>query len=296
MRNRLTSRIGITAMALATSATLGSGVNASAAILTSLTIGPAAPTPTASDVYNFAGSSNDYGNVNTTSAGGYGTNSSNTGGLGGNDVYQYVAGNRPDQGQTFTTGANPTGYTLTSIWLEHVGYTNNVSGTDNNGTYWDLPSGANLTVRVTNPSAAGTAGFALATETYAATGNEASPNTWGGAGHNSLQGDGYWMDFVLSSPVELQASTQYGFDVSSQSGNGYFEILGTDGSATGYVFSGGSAYNGSTNGASDNTLNTLSGSRVFLASMTANAVPEPATFGLLAIGAMGLLLLKRKTA
>ncbi len=296
MRTGLTFKIGITAMALAATAALGPGLNASAAALTSLTIGPAAPTPTAGDVYNFVGSGNDFGNVNTTSAGGYGTNSSSTGGLGGNDVYQYVSGNRPDQGQTFTTGANPTGYTLTSIWLEHVGYnSSNVSGPDNNGTYWQLGSGAKLTVRVTNPSLAGKSGFALATETYTAAGNEASPHTWA-AGQNNFTGDGYWMDFVLSSPVTLQANTQYGFDVSSQSSNGYFEILGTDGSATGYNFTGGSAYNGSTNGASDNALNTLSGSRVFLASMTANPVPEPATFGLLAFGAIGLLLLKRKTA
>ena len=281
--------------AVTTAGALATVATASATTLTSLTIGPTAPTVTTSDVYNFVGSGNDFHNVNTTTSGGYGTNSSNTGGLGGNDVYQYVSGNRPDQGQTFTTGTNPGGYTLTAIWLQHVGYNStNISGPDNNGTYWELSSGAGLTVRVTNPSKVGTSNFALATDTYTATGSEASPNSWSSS-QNNFTGDGYWMDFVLGSPVTLQANTQYGFDVSSQSSSGFFEILGTDGSTTGYNFTGGSAYNGSTNGASDNTLNTLSGSRVFLAQMTAiPATPEPATLGMLAIGGLGLLLTGRR--
>ena len=301
MGNRFTSKFGITAMALAAAAvTLGSGVNASAAVLTSLTIGATAPTPTASDVYNLVGSTNDSGNVNTSSGGGYGGSLYGASGTYGNDQYQYVSNGRPAQGQTFTTGANSTGYMLTNLWVQHPGYTNPTIQNGYNGTYWQLGSGANLTVRITQIS--GSSLTTLQTETYTATGNEASPASWG-TGSHSTTGDGYWLDFALGTPITLAANTQYGFDIGTSSSNAYFEILGTDGSAAGYNFTGGNAYlsgpavsGGTSTGVGNNTAATLSGSRVFLASMTANPVPEPATLGLLAIGAIGLLLLKRKTA
>jgi len=267
----------------------GSAATASIDTMT-LTLGPTAPTTTSTDAYYLTGSTTDSTNVggNLSSNGGYGSTA------GGNDQYQYVAGGsggRPDQGQTFTTGSNATGYTLSNIWVQHVDYTGEVKNytTDYNGTWWDLPSGAQLTLRITNPGQAGTSNFALASFNYTATGTENAGKVWSGSGSNNTNnpGDGYWLDFALSSPVSLAANTQYGFDLTSTSGNGYFELAGTD---TLNAFTGGSAYNGSTAGATDNTLNALQGSRVFVAAMAPNAaVPVPATFSLVAAGGLGLL-------
>ena len=100
---------------------------------------------------------------------------------GANDAFTYVAGDRSDQGQTFTTSNNTNGCIVNAIWVRHAGYTNNAST-----TYWQMNSGVTLTVRVTDPSKAGTSGFAIRTETYTATGNEG----WAG-GFSSANGDGF---------------------------------------------------------------------------------------------------------
>ena len=62
----------------------------------------------------------------------------------------------------------------------------------------------------------------------------------------------------------------YGFDLTSvTNNNSFFEWLGTCTN----VLSGGAAYNGSTIGAPDNTLNQLAGDRVFLVQLTPQAHP-----------------------
>ena len=212
-----------------------------AATLTTATSGP---TPGTNDIFNFAGAARDGANVGDGST--YADGS-------GNDAFTYVAGDRADQGQTFATGSNTNGYLIKSVWLRHVGYTNNTAL-----TWWQMNSGVSMTVRVTDPTLAGTSGFALDTETYTTTGGEG----WSG-GFNSTNGTGSWLQFTLSSPITLSPNKTYGFDVASSSTSAFFEWLGTSNN----VYPGGGAYQGSTAGSADNTMNTLVGDRVFLIEM-----------------------------
>ena len=204
-----------------------------------------APLPGANDIYNFTGAVHDGANVND--GGSYADGAAN-------DAFTYVAGDRGDQGQTFTTGSNTNGYLLTAVWLRHAGYTSNTDL-----TWWAMNSGVTITVRVTDPTLAGTAGFALDTETYTTTGSEG----WSGT-HSSTNGDENWVQTVLASPVALAPNRTYGFDVASSTTGAFFEWLGTSNN----VYSGGNAYNGSTTGQPDNTMNSLVGDRVFLISLT----------------------------
>ena len=236
-------------MALLMAAQALAGLAASAA---SLSLASVAPVPGPNDIYNFAGAARDGLNV-----GHYGTDGAN------NDFETYVAYDRADQGQTFTTGANPGGYLITSIWVQHVGYTNNGTDPDSsyNGTWWEMGSGSTFTIRLTAPSAAGTANFALHTETYATTGSEGWPATVA----NSANGDGEWLHFTLATPFALAPQTTYGFDLTVNGGSAFFEWLGNGSNVVN-----GTAYNGNATGQSggpDNVLNTLAGDRVFLVSL-----------------------------
>ncbi|HXR07683.1 MAG TPA: beta-L-arabinofuranosidase domain-containing protein [Candidatus Acidoferrum sp.] len=209
-----------------------------------LTFSTTAPTPGPNDIYNFAGASHDGANVGNGSAFADGQ---------ANDSFTYVAGDRPDQGQTFTTGNNPAGYAISSVWLQHAGYTANTAL-----TYWEMNGGVPLTLRVTDPAKASTAGFVLYSETDTTTGTEG----WSGA-HSSDNGDGMWLQFTFTNAFPLAPGKTYGFDVSSPTVTAFFEWLGTSND----VYAGGAAYNGSTlgeNGGPDNACNRLAGDRVFL--------------------------------
>ena len=215
-----------------------------------LNLGAVGPVPGANDIYNFSGASHDGGNVNNGSAYADG---------GANDAFTYIAGDRADQGQTFTTGTNSNGYLVNGVWLRHVGYTTNTAL-----TWWQMNSGVALTVRITDPSLAGMEGFAVHSETYTTTGNEG----WSGS-HNSTNGDGDWLQFVFTTPVQLSPGKTYGFDIASASDGAFFEWAGTSNG----VYAAGTAYNGSTAGGPDNTVNLLTGDRVFLVSLTAATNP-----------------------
>jgi len=223
-----------------------------------LTLTGSTPTPDAYDIYNFSGASHDGANVGNGAAYADG---------GVNDAFTYVAGDRADQGQTFTTSNNTNGCIVNAIWVRHAGYTNNSST-----TFWQMNSGVTLTVRVTDPLQAGAPGFAVRTETYTTTGTEG----WSG-GFNSANGDGTWLRFAFAAPVSLATNKTYGFDLTSATTGAYFEWLGT----SNQVFAGGSAYNGSTTGTADNNMNTLVGDRVFLIEMAgspATNVPPTTNF------------------
>ena len=217
-----------------------------------LTFTTSAPTPTNSDVFSFIGSSNDSGNVND--GGSYADGA-------GNDGFTYVANNRSSMGQTFTTG--PTAGKVTAIWIRHVGYT-----ADTVATFWNFSAGSAETFRITDPSQVNTAGFAVDTETYTITGTEAN---WPGGASSSLTGTGRWLRFGLTNSVTLLPNTQYGYDITGIGGD-YFETWGTNGN----VYSGGTAYIGSTGGAVDNTLVALSGDRAFLIEFNGGTFSPPA--------------------
>lgn len=228
-----------------------------------LSLGSAYPVPGLCDIYNFAGANLDMFNVYAAG------NAPATNGA-ANDGYTYVADDRATQGQTFTTGSSSGGYRLTDVWVRHAGYTDNTIDPDtpgSNGTWNEMAGGGGLTLRITNPSLAGTSGFVLHSETYATTGSEG----WPVSATGSLNGDGEWLHFTLATPVALAANTSYGFDLTSvTNNNAFFEWLGNSTN----VFSGGTAYNGSTAGTPDNTLNPLVGSRVFLVRLMPLAQPK----------------------
>lgn len=237
-------------------------VGASRALAVTLSLSSSSPLPEAYDLYNFAGASMDVNNVYLS-----GSQPATNGPA--NDPYTYVANDRTSQGQTFTTGSSEGGYLLTDIWVRHNGYTANTTDpntTGSNGTWWMLKNGGGLALRITRPSQAGTAGFALASETYTATGTEGWPAT----ATSSLNGDGMWLHFILGTPLVLATNTTYGFDLTSVgNNNAFFEWLGNATNA----FSSGSAYKGSTAGTPDNTLTALVGDRVFLVQLTPRAHP-----------------------
>lgn len=201
---------------------------------------PTAPVPGPDDVYNFAGADNDAVNIN-----------------GGADQQNYVAFDRPTQGQTFTTPAgSATGYLISDIWIRHCGYTNTAPG---NGTFWNLGNGAVYTIRVTDPSKTNQAGFAVSTETYTATGTENGGAQWTGGGG---LGDDLWLHFTLATPIQLAAATKYGVDLTAsvQGGGNYFEWFGSSAA----TFAGGEAYTGSAAHTPGITVTTNAGDRVFL--------------------------------
>lgn len=179
-----------------------------------------------------------------------------------NDAFTYVANGRVDQGQLFTTGSHAGGYHVAAIWVQHCGYTANTDL-----TWYDFAASGNPTFifRLTDPSKAGTSGFALDEETVQVTGTEINNPDPVGV-ENSANGDGVWMRFGLSSygtNILLQPNTQYGFDIMGASGD-FFEMLGT----TNDVYSGGQAYNGTASaGTPDNVTNLLHGDRVFFVEM-----------------------------
>ncbi|MGH8024108.1 MAG: hypothetical protein ACRED1_11030, partial [Limisphaerales bacterium] len=231
-----------------------------------LSLGSWWPVPGPCDIYNFAGADMDMNNVYAAG------NAPATNGS-ANDSCTYVANDRPTQGQTFTTGSSPGGYLLTDVWVRHAGYTDNTMDPNtpgSNGTWCQMAAGGALTLRITYPSLAGTPGFVLHSETYATTGNEG----WPGSPLETLNGDGRWLRFSLSTPVPLAANTIYGFDLTSVTNNNcFFEWLGNRTN----VFAGGSAYNGGAAGLPGDTLNPLVGSRVFLLQLMAQAQPTLAS-------------------
>jgi hypothetical protein len=203
------------------------------------------PTPGANDIYNFIGSPTVAGNV----------------GNGAQSGYTYVAYNNLSQGQTFTTGS--TGGKVTAIWVRHCGYSADSGGT----TYWDFGAGSPITTRITAPAQAGTAGFALDSETYTITGTEVNNP---GPFSYSATGTGLWLRLSLTNGPTLAPNTQYGFDVTFLStGGDFFETWGTNAN----IYSGGTAYNGSTDGTPDDTMNLLTGERAFLVEINGSVSP-----------------------
>jgi regulation of enolase protein 1 (concanavalin A-like superfamily) len=219
-----------------------------------LTFQPTAPVPTNTEFFNFTGGADDSNNVSDGSAQVDGA---------GNDGFTYVANNRTSMGQTFTTGSDSGGYRVTAIWIRHCGYTN-----DPALTYWSFAAGSAETFRITDPAQTNTAGFAVDTETYTITGAE--PNNPGGFNF-STTGTGLWLRFGLANTnVILLPNKQYGFDITGIGGD-FFETWGTSND----VYSGGTAYAGSTGGAVDDTLVPLVGDRAFLVEINGGSFAPP---------------------
>ncbi len=176
----------------------------------------------------------------------------------GPDTATYIAHDRPGLGQTFTTGSDPDGYYMQGFWMKHVSY---MAGevTWSNTTTANAP----LIIRVTDPSQAGTAGFAMRVETYTTTGTEPGVFT-----QMSGTGTGTWVYFQLDTPVYLAPNTMYGFDVTVTNGIAwFFETAGLDGAAS---YPGGNAYQttGGSAGTNSLSMNTVwDGDHTFIVDM-----------------------------
>ena len=132
-------------------------------------------------------------------------------------------GNRTDGltiGESFTTGSNPGGYSLTSISVRQVSW---------GPTSWDY-TGGNVTLRIfnlTGGSAPVWNSTQLLSET-AAVGGAAGGVTTGGTPSTPQ-----WLTFTLSSPLSLDPNTLYGFAIGSDgtSSNDGF-LMELDGTST----------------------------------------------------------------
>ncbi|HSH95374.1 MAG TPA: choice-of-anchor R domain-containing protein, partial [Roseimicrobium sp.] len=198
------------------------------------------------DISNFTGTTTDGGNVS-----------------GGPDDSTYVAAGRGPIGQTFTTGSNVGGYTLTAISLQQATY-----------DQWQDTQAVTFTVRVGTFS--GTTLTPTLTETVATTLTDL--NRPAGTGFSA--GSGNFLTVTLSAPVTLAANTSYFFDLGVTAGGNYY--IETNGTSVSSTYTGGEAYHTNLNGT---TMTPDTGDHVFIASMTAiSAIPEPSTYGIAAGG------------
>ena len=218
---------------------------------------PVPPAVGSNDVSSLVGGVTDRDNVGTTVTDGS-----------GNDAMTYIASDRPAQGQTFMTGSLYPAYEATAVTVRHVGYSGNNSGGGSAGNTWySMPAGGRLTIRLTDPARSGTAGFVLGGETYTLTGSEANLFAPGGV-VNTPDGTGTWVTFTLDAPIRLAPDTLYGFDIASDS-PAFFESHGIkDTAAGGNPYAAGSAYTSGAGGVGNNTFVAAPGDRVFIVHMT----------------------------
>ncbi|BCU77169.1 LamG-like jellyroll fold domain-containing protein [Luteolibacter sp. LG18] len=230
-----------------------------------LTFGTSAPTGGAAAISSWTGATFDADNV-----GGSGVNANGGSDNGAtNDGTTYVAGNRPVQGQTFTTGSNASGYLLTSVTVRMQGYTNNTASGGNIGGYDLNDTGSALRLRVGRIDGSV---FVPFTQETAACGGSGNPGQGGTA-----NGPGTYLTFTLGAPIVLAPNTVYGFDFGTT--GDYFEMLGIRGAASGgNPYAGGTAYTSGANGYGSNAVTTQSGERAFLVDMTTYTAPTPGTF------------------
>lgn len=213
-----------------------------------------APTQDASDQFYLPGVGIDNGNLVG----------------GGGDQFTYVANNRPSKGQTFTTGANIDGYTLSAITVQQVKFT---TGT----TFWNFDNADQF--KFAFGSISGTTKTQLFSTTSATTNFALGASTPASVGH------GKYISFDLSneSLATLSPNTTYYFEITSGTGTPFFELNGT--STNGYSI--GQSFTGSVN----NTITPseaatfTTGDFAFHADLAAiSAVPEPSSYAALAGG------------
>ncbi|MBN2686136.1 MAG: LamG domain-containing protein [Pontiellaceae bacterium] len=152
--------------------------------------------------------------------------------------WTYISsGDRPAQGQTFTTPEREGGFEVTSVWIKNTTY-------DDGGSQLGVDTVVKL--RITDPSRSNTLNFVRSAQDVTVL-NSFANNT------------GQWIQLRLTDPVVLRANTTYGFDVTAA--NSWFNTAGvaTD------DYAGGTAYSSGDNGAGNNSMNLApSGDRSFI--------------------------------
>lgn len=203
---------------------------------------------------------------------------------GENDLLTYVANDRSSKGMSFTTGSNAGGYSLTSLSLQHIGWTTFMS----NGTFYNLQNGDTFDLRIGTISGTTLTPIFTTTATYT-----------GGAFANGTNssGTGNFLTFDLSGVDEqtalgtLSANTMYFFEIASGTGDPFLELNSTaaNGYAGGYAFRGDNASVVDADGTV--TLPPNGGDFAFHAGLT--AIPEPSAALLGGLGMLGLLRRRR---
>lgn len=140
----------------------------------------------------------------------------------------HVWNNRPVQGQTFTTGPEAGGYTLTSFTLRN--FNNSIA---NNNATWTGRIGSISGGNVFNQIASETSNTTI---TY-------NPNDY--------------VTFNFATPVSLLPNTVYGFDLTTN-GNGFVTANNADSN-----YAGGTAYSSGANQVPSNPITFRAGDRVF---------------------------------
>ena len=247
--------LAVGAIGLASMASYGQNISWSAT----------APTISGYDVGSLTGVTADANNVNS-----------------GADDGTYVAGNRQWLGQTFTTGASGSGFSLNSITLQQVQYTTDT-------TYWSVDTGWNgfqnwnlsvgtISGGVFTPTILNQAYF-----TFDATGNP--------GGNMSGTGTGLYLTFNLALPLTLADNTQYAFVIAAPENGGYAPYMEMNGTSSD-VYAGGAAF--TVDQGDSTTVYSATGDHVFAVSLTAAPVPEPSTLALAGMGGLGMLALLRR--
>ncbi|MFT7515839.1 MAG: hypothetical protein ACI9QL_005074 [Candidatus Omnitrophota bacterium] len=167
-----------------------------------------------------------------------------------------IWGDRPARGQSFMTGISSGGFELDAITIQSANSQNA------NGTYF---------IRV--GAVSGTSFTEMRAESVVTT-------------EDVVAND--YVTFTLDTPISLQASTLFGFDI-GRSGSGW-RLLNN--AQTEYLD--GSAYTSGGGGMGGLTISGNNQDRIFHLNMT--AIPEPSSSALVILGGLGLILRRRPCA
>lgn len=207
-----------------------------------------APVPDSDDAFYLASGIEESATIN-----GSGSNSAT------NDESTYVAPDRSSKGQTFTTGSNPAGYTLSAFTVQHVAWPTFVT----NGTAYNLQPGDTFEVEFGKMTGTTKTRIQNAIALY-------SEGALTGGGN----GTGRFFRFpaaALNLPT-LEPNTTYYFEIAPENGAPYFELN----SASAASYSGGTAFRGNT-GADlariGTGVNVLSGDFIFVAELGDPFIP-----------------------
>ena len=186
--------------------------------------------------------------------------------IGGNQGH--VWNNRPRQGQGFTTGSNAGGYLLDAITIR--AQVNQTGGTT--APMWEIRVG----------SVDGSDNF-TAVRTETATGVFLPLSNGGNNFPN-------WVTWTLDTPLVLNPSTLYGFDV-YPNGGGYISL-----NSNADPYNGGTAFSSGSPGSATYPVNPLTlhagADRVF--HLNLQAIPEPGTGSFLLVGAVALCAWRKR--
>ena len=230
-----------------------------------LTFGTSAPTATANAISNLTGATYDANNV-----GGSGANSNGGATTARPTMASPMWRARPAQGQTFTTGTNAGGYTLSSITVRMQGYTNNTASGSNIGDY--SLSGTSSTFRVRVGRISGTT-FIPYTIEYALSGGTGNPGTGGYRQRPRHLPDLHAQGAVLFfSPTQSMVLTLAPLQIISRCSVSVTRPSG------GNPYTAGTAYTSGSSGSGVGTITTQTGDRVFQVNLTAYTPPAAGAF------------------